>query len=118
MVHEYIYFSVEVCPRRATAMVHEFEERVETLGHSSLVKEAARYADKMLQLEFPNPTCIKHDSGEVITAENKLKAELRRCLEQKAWKAVHEQKWQGKLTSARSEDESLNFDGCFWWLRS
>ena len=102
----------------AIAMVREFEERAETLGHSLLVKEAARYAEEMglqLQLEFPNPTCIKHDSREVIMAE-KLKAELRKCLEQKAWEAVHEQKWQGKLISARSEDESLNFDGCFWWL--
>ena len=25
-------------------------------------------------------------------------------------------KLAGKLISARSEDESLNFDGCFWWL--
>ena len=78
----------------AMAMVREFEERAETLGHSSLVKEAARYAEEMglqLQLEYPNPTCIKHDSGEVITAE-KLKAELRMCLEQKAWEVVQEQK--------------------------
>ena len=36
-----------------------------------------------------NPICIKHDSEEVITAE-KLKAELRRGLEQKTWEAVHE----------------------------
>ena len=103
----------------AMAMVREFEERAEELGHSSLVKEAAKYAEEMglqLQLEYPNPTCIKHDSGEVITAEE-LKAELRRCLEQKTWEAVHEQNWQGKLISARSEDDSLNFEGCFWWLR-
>ena len=35
-------------------------------------KEAARYAEEMgfqLQLEYPNPTCIKHDCEEVITAE-------------------------------------------------
>ena len=99
-------------------MVCEFEERAEELGHRSLVKEATRYAEEMglrLQLENPNPTCIKHDSGEVITAE-KLKAELRRGLEQKTWEVVHEQSWQGKLTSTRSEDKSLNFDGCFWWL--
>ena len=29
---------------------------------------------------------------------------------------MHEQNWRGKLISARSEDESLNFEGCFWWL--
>ena len=48
------------------------------LGHSSLVKEAARYAEEMglqLQLEYPNPTYIKRDIREVITAE-KLKAGL------------------------------------------
>ena len=51
----------------------------------------------------------------MITAEE-LKAKLTRCLEQKTWEAVHEQNWQGKLISARSEDDSLNFEGCFWWL--
>ena len=29
------------------AMVREFEESAEKLGHSSLVKEAARYAEQM-----------------------------------------------------------------------
>ena len=68
-----------------------------------------------MQLKYPNPTCIKHDSGEVITAE-KLKAEVRRCLQQKTLEAEHEQNWQGELISARSEDENLNFEGRFWWL--
>ena len=43
-------------------MAREFEERAEKLGHSSLVKEVARDAEEMglqLQLEYPNPTCIK-----------------------------------------------------------
>ena len=55
-----------------------------------------------LQLEYPNLTSIKHDSEEVITAE-KLIAELRRGLEQKTWEVVHEQSWQGKLTSMGRE---------------
>ena len=82
----------------ATAMVREFEERAEKLGHSSLVEEAARYAEEMglqLQLEYPNPTCIKHESGKVITAE-KLKAELRRCLEQRSLDAVHKENLAGE----------------------
>ena len=52
-----------------------------------------------MQLEYRNPTCIKRDSGEVITAK-KLKEKLARCLKQKTWEAVHEQNWQGKLISA------------------
>ena len=77
----------------AMAMVREFKERAEVLGHISLIKEAARYAQEMglqLQLEYPNATYIKRDIREVITAE-KLKAELKRCLEHKTWEAAHEQ---------------------------
>ena len=37
----------------AMAMAREFEERAEELGHISLVKEAARYAEEMgLQLQL------------------------------------------------------------------
>ena len=37
----------------AMAMVREFDKRAEELGHSSLVKEAARYAEEMgLQLQL------------------------------------------------------------------
>ena len=101
------------------AMAGEFEERAEELSHSLLVKEAAKYAEErgpQLQLEYPNPTFIKHDSLELITAE-KLIAELRRDLGKKTWEAVNEQSWQGKLSSATSEDKSITFDGSFWWLR-
>ena len=38
---------------------------IQRVSLSSLVKEAAKYAEEMglqLQLEYPNPTCIKHDS--------------------------------------------------------
>ena len=51
------------------AMVRDFGERAEELGHSSLVKEAARYSEDMgpkLQLEYPNPTYMKHDSGVLL----------------------------------------------------
>ena len=102
----------------AMEMVREFEERTERLGHSSLVKKAARYAEEMglqLQLEYPNPACIKHASEEVISAQ-KLRAELGRGLEQKTWEEVHEQSWQGKITCLRREDTSFNFDGCYWLL--
>ena len=103
-------------------MVCEFEKRAENLGHSSLVKEKAKYVEEMglhLQLEYQKPTRIMHDNGKVKNAE-KLKAELRGCLEQRSWDAVHEQNWQGKLIPARHEDKSssLNVDGCFWWLSS
>ena len=51
----------------------------------------------------------------MITGE-KLKEELRKGLQQKTLEAVHEQNGQRELISARSDDESLNFEGRFWWL--
>ena len=62
----------------AMAMVREFEEKAERLGHSSLVKEAATYAEEMvlqLQLKYPNPTCIKHDSKGDNSRETEGRAE-------------------------------------------
>ena len=40
----------------AMAMVREFEERVEELDHSSLVKEAARYAEAVSYTHLTLPT--------------------------------------------------------------
>ena len=80
-----------------------------------MVKEAARYAEELglqLQLEYPNPTSIQHESGDVVAA-GKLKVELRKCLERKLWKEVQDQNWHGKLISVREEDESFNITGCF-----
>ena len=57
------------------AIVREFEERVEELDHGSLVKEAARYAEEMclqLELDYPNLTFLKHESGKVTTAEKPM----------------------------------------------
>ena len=67
------YIVTKIKADLAMAIVCDFHERAEELGHSSSVKEAARYAEEMglhLQLEYPNPTCIKHDSGEVIKQRN------------------------------------------------
>ena len=44
------------------AMVREFEDRVEELDHSSLVKEAARYAEEMglpVEAGLPKPNLHK-----------------------------------------------------------
>ena len=103
---------------QAMKMVRKFEERAEELGHQSLVKDAAKCAEKFriqLKLKDPEPTCLSAESGDVIPAK-KLKMELRVGLVSKLQKEVHSQKWQGKFLSAREEDEDLNFEGCFWWL--
>ena len=52
----------------AMNMVREFEERAETLGHRSLVKEAVKYTEELgllLQLRHPFITCAT-GNGDVI----------------------------------------------------
>ena len=49
-------------------MVREFEERAESLGHRSLVKDAAKFAEDLganLHLKYPDPVCVVN-SGWII----------------------------------------------------
>ena len=50
----------------AMEMVREFEERAELLGHSSLVKEAAKFSEDLgvnLRLNHPDPVCAMSNGG-------------------------------------------------------
>ena len=103
---------------QAMKMVRNFEERAEELGHQSLVKDAAKCAEKFrvqLKLKDPEQTCLSGEIGDVIPPKI-LKVKLRAGLVSKLQKEVHSQKRHGPFLSAREEDEGLNFEGCFWWL--
>ena len=57
--------------------VRDFEKRVESVGHQSLTKEAAKYAEEYglhLKLQYPYPDCVTEE-GKVIPGE-KLKSHL------------------------------------------
>ena len=88
-------------------MVRNFKERAEELGHQSLVKDAAKCAEKVhiqLKLKDPEPTCLSGESGDVIPTKM-LNVELRSGLVSELQKEVLNQKWQGKFLSAKEEDE-------------
>ena len=90
-------------------MVRDFEKRAESVGHCSLTKEAAKYAEEFglqLKLQYPDPACVTEE-GEVIPGE-KLKSHLRKERELRLKGDVGAQKWQGKLVTAREGDEELN----------
>ena len=98
-------------------MVREFEEQAESKGYQSMTKEAAKYAEEyglQLQLKHPDPVCVTEE-GEVVPGD-KLKTRLRKLRESRMEGVVEEQKWQGKLITARKEDGDLNIEQCFWWL--
>ena len=63
----------------AMKMVRDFEKRAESVGHQSLTKEAAAYAEEyglQLQLQYPDPVCVTEE-GEVIPGK-KVKNFLKR----------------------------------------
>ena len=102
----------------AMKMVIEFEEQAESKGYQSMTKEAGKYAEEyglQLQLNYPDPAVCVTEEGEVVPGD-KLKTRLRKFRESRMEGVVEEQKWQGKLITARKEDGDLNTEQCFWWL--
>ena len=98
-------------------MVREFEEQAESKGYQSMTKEAGKYEEEyglQLQLNYSNPLCVTEE--EEVVPGDKLKTRLRKLRESRMEVVVEEQKWQGKLITARKEDEDLNTEQCFWWL--
>ena len=82
-----------------------------------MTKEAGKYAEEyglQLQLNYPDPVCVT-EKREVLPG-NKLKTRLRKLRGSRMEGVVEEQKWQGKLLTARKEDGDLNTDQFFWWL--
>ena len=86
-------------------MVREFEERAELLGHSSLVKDAAKFAEDLgvnLHLDHPDPVGAMSNGG--IIPSYPVKEVLKECVEKKFEKEVRGLEWQGKLLTERKSD--------------
>ena len=98
-------------------MVREFEERAESLGHRSLVKDARKFAEDLgvnLHLKHPEPVCAVN-SGEIIPSY-RVKVVLKECVEEKLERELRGLEWQGKLLIERKSDSQLCKNGCFSWL--
>lgn len=86
-------------------LVREFEEHASIKGHPSLVKEAQCYTNEMgisLDLSHLQPVCKDRD-GKDISCE-KVKNELKVAAKEIGQDKMRNEKWQGKLLTAREED--------------
>ena len=98
-------------------MVREFEERAESLGHRSLVKDAAKFAEDLgvnLHLKHPDPVCAVNN--EEIIPSHRVKEVLKECVEEKLERKVRGLEWQRKLLIERKSDSQLCKNVCFSWL--
>ena len=101
----------------AMETVREFEERAESLGHSSLVKDAAKFAEDLgvnLHLNHPDPVCAMSNGG--IIPSYRAKEVLKECVEEKLEREVRGLEWQEKLLTERKSDLQLCKNECFSWL--
>ena len=73
-------------------MVREFEGQAARKGRRSIFKEAAKCAE-----EFRLKLDLEH--------VQKIKTDMRKCQIKKLEDEVRNQQWQGRLVTARQEDE-------------
>ena len=79
-----------------------------------MTKEVGKYGDEFglqLQLNPPDPVCVTEE-GEVVPGD-KLKTRLRKFRQSRIEELAEDQKWQGKLITARTEDRDLITVHCF-----
>ena len=104
-------------PDPAMAAVRSFEAKPVQSGRHSIIKDAQKYARELglqLKLDFPDPVWYTTDGHEVRGA--KIKNCLTKAHQQELRDKVEGEKWQGKLTKRRWEDDSLKVEECFAWL--
>ena len=99
-------------------VVRKWEECSMEKGRHSWLKDATKFAQELglvLELNHPEPVCHT-EVGEEISAK-KVKNELKKSINRKLQREVSEQKWQGKITSARWNDKNQELNECFAWLK-
>lgn len=100
-------------------VVRKFEENSSRCGHQTLVKDARKYAEELgitLQLQYPSPTCVGSDGKEIPVKQISVK--IKEHSQQQLKGAIVDEKWQGKLLNQRWDDQTINTERCFEWLKS
>ena len=90
-------------------LVRQFEEKGEKKGRRSLVRDAQTYAEELgmkLELQYPLSSGST-DEGESIEGK-KIGPWVKEVVLNKRCENIRKQRWQGKLVTARWEDEDLD----------
>ena len=97
-------------------LVRQFEEKAEKKGRRSLVRDAQTYAEELgmkLELQYPLPSGST-DEGESIEGK-KIGPWVKEVVINKRCENIRQQRWQGKLVTARWEDEDLDKEWLAEW---
>ena len=84
--------------------VRQFEERVIEKGHTSLMKEAHKFAEKLctsLSLEYPQPSCRSVSDPEMEMKGPKVTTSQESRYGEAEGEKVNEEKWHRQFLKAR-----------------
>ena len=109
--------AIKLCQKMDPSMraVQQFEERAVEKGHTSLMKEALKFAEELglsLSLEYPQPSCWSVSDSEREIQGPKVKEHLKKADMEKLKERIKEKKRHGRWW----QDSELNQSGCFAWL--
>ena len=84
-----------------------------------MLADAMKYAREFglnLDLTKPNTTWQVVSTGDEIN-DKKIPDALKNAITSRLQQEVMDQKWQGKITAARWEDQDLSLKECHTWLK-
>ena len=100
-------------------LVKNWGENSASKGRHSVLADAVKYAREFgldLDLTKPNATCQVASTGDEII-DNKIPDALKKAITSRLQQEVMGQKWQGKITAARWEDQDPSLKECYTWLK-
>ena len=94
--------AMKLCQNMDPSMraVQQFEERAVEKGHTSLMKEAHKFAEELgvsLSLEYPKPSCPSVSDPETEIKGPKVKGHLKKADMEKRKEKINEEKWHGRF---------------------
>ena len=98
-------------------LVKNWDENSASKGRHSVLADAVKYASLRefgldLDLTKPNATCQVASTGNEII-DNEVPDALKKAITSRLHQEVMDQKWQGKITAARWEDQDLSLKECY-----
>ena len=100
-------------------LVKNWDENSASKGPHSMLADAVKYAREFgldLDLTKPDATCQVVSTGDEII-DNKIPDALKNAITSRLQQELMDQKWQGKITTARWEDQELSLKECYTWLK-
>ena len=100
-------------------LVKNWDENSASKVRHSVLAVVVKYVREFgldLDLTKPNATCQVARTGDEII-DNEVPDALKKAITSRLQQEVMDQKWQGKITAARWEDQDLSLKECYTWLK-